>query len=182
MTLEPRYYWFRVFLLGSLLLAHAFAVPVAAEEEYGQQSSLEQLEADASRIESALVAPCCWVQTLATHQSTLADEMRAKIRRRLAAGDTPEEIIQSYVDVYSKRILSKPPPSGFHGLLYLLPVVFLGLGALILTALGRRISRSHGKDDGADNNGNSHRPPAETNPEDHAAVRRLLREEIEDVD
>ena len=56
--------------------------------------------------------------------------MRAIVRDRLAAGETPEQVIQYFVDKYGEWILLKPKTTGFSALLWILPYVVLVLGVL----------------------------------------------------
>jgi cytochrome c-type biogenesis protein CcmH len=54
------------------------------------------------------IAPCCWRENLFVHQSPKADELRAAIRRDVAAGKTDAEIQQGLVREYSTRVLAMP--------------------------------------------------------------------------
>lgn len=54
------------------------------------------------------IAPCCWRENLFVHQSPKADELRAAIRKDVAAGRTDAEIQQTLVRDYSTRILAMP--------------------------------------------------------------------------
>ncbi len=99
------------------------------------------LERQARRLEAELVAPCCWTQQVSVHQSPAADAIRRDIRRKLAAGLTPQAIRDGYVAEYGERILAEPPARGFSRALYVLPVVLLVLSAAGLAALVRRMAR-----------------------------------------
>ncbi len=98
------------------------------------------LEREARRLETQLIAPCCWTQPVAIHQSPAADEIRRDVRRKLAAGLTPQAILEEYVAEYGPRILSEPPARGFGRALYIVPVVLLVLSAAGLAALVRRMA------------------------------------------
>ena len=60
-------------------------------------------------LEQRLVAPCCWVQTLDVHDSPVARDLRAEIRRRLQAGEPASRIEADLVERYGDRIRAMPP-------------------------------------------------------------------------
>lgn len=60
-------------------------------------------------LEERLLAPCCWRQPLADHDSPIAGELRAEIATRLAAGELPAAIEAGLVARYSERIRALPP-------------------------------------------------------------------------
>jgi len=92
-------------------------------------------------IQTDLMAPCCWSQTVADHSSPVALEMREEIDRMLREGRNRQEILQHYVARYGERILSRPPAHGFSLLAYLVPGFFLILGVSVLTLYLRRHRR-----------------------------------------
>lgn len=89
-------------------------------------------------ITERFVAPCCWRENLALHQSPDAERMRAEIVQLVAAGRTEDEIVERYVTRYGERIL-RVPRGGKFALLTLTPLAVLILGAAgVLLYLGRR--------------------------------------------
>lgn len=111
-------------------LAAAAAAPLPAH-----------LEEEARRIEKEVVAPCCWSQQVAVHQSPAADEMRKDIRIRLERGETHQGILEDYVVQFGSRILVEPPASGYRLLLYVFPpVAFIASAAGVLVFLKRASS------------------------------------------
>lgn len=89
-------------------------------------------------VEARLLAPCCWNQTLEVHASPLADELRAEIRARLAAGETGAAIEDDLAARYGERI--RALPRGEDPLRSLGPGVALGLLVVggVLLLVGRR--------------------------------------------
>lgn len=126
------------------------------------------LEADARRIESRLMAPCCGMNALTDHYSGAAEEMKREIRRMLAAGRTEPEILDFYVARYGDAILAAPPARGFGLLAYLLPAVLVLL-ALTLTVGALRVWRR-----GAPS-GEGSLPPPEIDPRDALRVEEELK-------
>lgn len=74
-----------------------------------------------------LMAPCCWAQTLDVHAGPTADELRAEVRSRLAAGEPARSIEDDLVARYGPRILAEPKGSP-------LPWISLGMGVLALAS------------------------------------------------
>lgn len=104
-----------------------------------------RLEEEAEKIETMLIAPCCWRQPVAEHYSAAADQIRTDVRVMLASGLTQDQILQKYVAEYGERILSQPPARGFNSLAYLLPVLFLACGAGVALLVVRRLRPAHAK-------------------------------------
>jgi len=118
-----------IFLAGLVLLPPCglrAAQPLAPE-----------LETRARKIESELIAPCCWTQPVSQHYSEVSTQIRAEVRQMLAAGRSEPEILQAYVGRYGERILASPPSRGFNRLAYILPWAFLTLGAVALLLILR---------------------------------------------
>ena len=65
-------------------------------------------EAQLRRLQGRFLAPCCWQESLAVHQSEIAVELRAEIARLAAAGRTENEIVDTLVARYGERILVEP--------------------------------------------------------------------------
>lgn len=96
------------------------------------------LEQRARKLETRLIAPCCWRQPVADHLSEDSDRMKREIRVLLGQGRTDDEILAHYVQEYGQAILSQPPYQGFYLLAYLLPPAFLaGLGWALYRYLAR---------------------------------------------
>jgi cytochrome c-type biogenesis protein CcmH len=96
--------------------------------------------ADTQRhIEERFIAPCCWSESVAVHRSEVAAEMRAEIQKRLAAGQSEDQIVSFFVSKYGERILMEP--RGANAVwLTMMPWVALVLGLLMLTWFIRRRS------------------------------------------
>jgi cytochrome c-type biogenesis protein CcmH len=104
------------------------------------------LEERAERLEAKLVAPCCFRQVLALHDSDPARTMKEEIRRDLEAGRSEEEILAAYVERYGIQILSEPPPVGFHRLLTAAPPILFAASLALLLANLRRWRRKKGNE------------------------------------
>lgn len=60
------------------------------------------------RLFAKFMAPCCWRENLLVHASPLADELRAEIRKQIAAGKSDEQIKSEFLSRYTSRILAMP--------------------------------------------------------------------------
>ncbi len=83
----------------------------------------------AYRLFGELMSPFCPGLTLATCPSEGADSLRQDIRDRLARGETSGDIRAAYAAAWGTRILGTPPLRSGGFLLWLAPIVMLGLGA-----------------------------------------------------
>ena len=123
----------RPFVLGVLLLI----APVAAAQPAADPAQ----EREARQLEAMVIAPCCWSQQVSVHQSPAADEMKKDIRKRLAVGQTRQQILDAFVAQYGEQILAEPPARGFTRTLYVLPVLLFVLSAGVVAVLIKRMAR-----------------------------------------
>lgn len=100
------------------------------------------VEHEGRKLEAMLIAPCCFSQQVSVHHSAAADEVRRDIRKRLAAGETKEQILEAYVVQYGNRILAQPPAEGIARVLYILPPLALLLTAALVVVIVRRFTTS----------------------------------------
>ena len=92
-------------------------------------------------IASGLRCVDCQNLSVADSPSETANQMRAIIRERLAAGDTPAQVTAYFVDKYGEWILLAPTRRGFNLLVWIAPFAGLGAGAIIVVLVVRRWSR-----------------------------------------
>src|SRR3972149_765853 len=83
----------------------------------------------------------CQNLSVADSPSEMAQQMRAIVRERLAAGERPEQVVQYFVDRYGEWILLSPRRQGFNLLVWLSPVVGVAVGVAIVTVVLRRGAR-----------------------------------------
>jgi cytochrome c-type biogenesis protein CcmH len=92
-------------------------------------------------LEDEVMCPICDT-TLDQSSSPAARQIEAFISRRIAAGDSKQEIKDRLVADYGPQILAAPPKKGFDLLAWLLPIAGLLGGALVLGLLAWRWSRA----------------------------------------
>jgi cytochrome c-type biogenesis protein CcmH len=81
----------------------------------------------------------CVGENVANSQAPIAVQMRDEIRRQMAAGRTDDEIFTFFADRYGPQVLLNPSGSGLSSLVWILPVVVVGVG---LVGLGGVYARS----------------------------------------
>lgn len=126
------------------VLCFLLIVAVAPAVAFGHPGVPDAVDRErlAKQIETELIAPCCWSQQVSVHDSPAATEIRADIRRRLAEGQTHDDILDAYVAEHSQRILAVPRASGFNYLLFAAPPLLLFGTAVLVIAFVRRASKS----------------------------------------
>jgi len=98
-------------------------------------------EADARRLMETLRCLVCQGQSIADSDAEMAGDMRALVRQRIIAGETPSEVRQWLVQRYGNYVTYDPPLSLMTAPLWLAPLVLLGLGGLLAArAFNRRRS------------------------------------------
>ncbi len=130
----------RRFILA-FLLALSFLPAAAIVIRAQTPNTSVALEREATEIEAMLIAPCCFSQQVSVHKSPAADEAKADIRRRLAAGETRQQILDAYVAQHGKHVLAEPPAEGFDIALYVTPFVLLAGSLGLLAFIAKRITR-----------------------------------------
>jgi cytochrome c-type biogenesis protein CcmH len=99
------------------------------------QSSKPVNEQTVYDIAAHLRCVVCQSLSVADSPSEMATQMRAIIRERLAAGESPADIQRYFVERYGDWILLAPPRRGFNLLVWLLPLVAVVVGLAATAAL-----------------------------------------------
>jgi cytochrome c-type biogenesis protein CcmH len=98
-------------------------------------------EREVHEIAAKLRCVVCQNLSVADSPSEMANQMRAVVRERLAAGERPEQVIQYFVDKYGAWILLEPRQEGFTLLVWVLPPLALAAGLGIVALLVVRWTR-----------------------------------------
>lgn len=103
-----------------------------------QAASIEQPLADTQQEQMAreiigdLRCVVCEGQSLADSDAALARQMRAQVRKRIADGESRSEVLAFFRSHYGDEILMQPPLHKQTLLLWLAPLLLLGLGAALV--------------------------------------------------
>ena len=100
------------------------------------------LEVRTTAVASTLRCPVCQGESIQDSPSQLAQQMRAVVRDRLRAGESPEQIKAYFVGRYGEWILLEPKMTGLNILLYILPVVLVLGGLALVVMLVRRWTKA----------------------------------------
>ncbi len=101
-------------------------------------ASAQGIDAQAQAIAAHLRCPVCQNESVADSPAELAKQMRALIREKLAAGDSPDQIIAYFVSRYGEWILLEPPRRGLGWFVWIAPLAVLILGGVLTARFLRR--------------------------------------------
>lgn len=113
------------------------------------------VESDGERVASisaTIRCPQCRGQSVAESNVTIAREIRADIRLRIAEGQSDDEIRQAYIDRFGRSVVLTPDAGGFTGLVWIIPVVAAAAAIAAVAfafARWRNEALADGDDDGA---------------------------------
>lgn len=124
----------RLLVIAVLLLS-----PVATLA--AQEGSDPELEAKVREVASQLRCVVCQGLSIQDSPSELAQDMKALVREQLAAGRTPEEVKQYFVERYGEWVLLTPRAEGLNLIVYVVPFIGLLLGAVFLARAVMRWTR-----------------------------------------
>ncbi|KTS14432.1 cytochrome C biogenesis protein [Methylobacterium indicum] len=125
--------------LRALLLALLLVVPVAAGAVQPEEVMKDPaLEARARTISAELRCLVCQNQSIDDSDAPLARDLRLIVRERLRQGDGDDAVLSYIVQRYGEFVLLRPVLAWHTALLWLTPVLVVGLGGLALWAAARR--------------------------------------------
>ncbi|MBI3024230.1 MAG: cytochrome c-type biogenesis protein CcmH [Candidatus Tectomicrobia bacterium] len=126
-----------------LLLAPLLALALLSSGAWAQAAP--EPKTTVEEVTGAIMSPVCPGKLLHDCPSAEGAQLRELVRRKVVAGETKEQIVRYFVDVYGISVLPKPPAEGFLLTAWLLPLAGLlgGFGVVIVmvrawTIRGRR--------------------------------------------
>ena len=119
------------------------AAPALAQETPPDAMAYTQLrdparEADAKSLMETLRCVVCQGQSIADSDASMAGDMRALVRRRIEAGERPDQVRRWLIGRYGDYITYDPPWSAATVPLWLAPIALIALGLLVARASFRR--------------------------------------------
>ena len=130
-----------------LIVALFAAAPLRADSDLpparwaNQQLPDPRAEASAATLMQEIRCVVCQGQAIADSDAEMAGTMRALIRERIAAGESPAHIRAWLIERYGAWISYRPPVEPLTWPLYAAPVVLLGIGAWLARHRLRRRRR-----------------------------------------
>ncbi len=97
----------------------------------GDAGSVPVDDALSRKVQNRFIAPCCWQESVAVHQSETAVAMREEITRLTRQGMSEDQIVARYVSRYGERILWAPRGRRYIWLV-VMPIAALLAGSLLL--------------------------------------------------
>ncbi|RYY42012.1 MAG: cytochrome c-type biogenesis protein CcmH [Sphingomonadales bacterium] len=130
-----------------LFLALLVAIPASADSSlppaklaYTQLADPAK-EARAKALMEKLRCLVCQGQSIADSDAEMAGDMRALVRQRIDAGETPDQVHQWLIQRYGDYVSYDPPFSWVTAPLWIAPLLLLGLGLLLSARVFRRGKR-----------------------------------------
>ena len=125
----------------SILFAAAPSRPGPAPRV--QSLSGPSLDARTEEVGALLRCPVCQGLSVSDSPSTMARNMKAEVREKLAAGYDQEQIIADFERSYGEFVRLKPKMQGVNWLVWLGPAGALLAGAGVVAWALRRSARAH---------------------------------------
>ena len=98
----------------------------------------ESLDARVDRLAQELRCMVCRNQSVADSPAGLADDLKAHVRERLAAGASEGQVRDELVARYGEFVLYRPPLRSGTALLWFGPALLAVAGSIVLARLARR--------------------------------------------
>ena len=134
----------RILIALSLVLPAAPALAdsglPSAEYAYKQLDDPKQ-EARAKGLMESLRCLVCQGQSIADSDAEMAGDMRAEVRRRIAAGEKPDDIRDWFVSRYGNWVSYDPPVEPVTWPLWIAPVLLILAGIYLARGRFRRKAR-----------------------------------------
>lgn len=129
--------WGMILLL--LLAGPALADSRIEPAEYADKQLADpKAEAEATALMETLRCLVCQGQSIADSDAEMAGDMRAMVRRRIAAGEKPDEIRAWLIERYGNWVSYDPPLEPVTWPLWAAPVLLVGLGVYLARSRFRR--------------------------------------------
>lgn len=96
------------------------------------QTSQDQIDQQANQVFMSVMSPYCPGRLLSNCPSSAATELKNKIKDSLKDGASPETLIEDLVMQFGPQSRAAPSNTGFGLLAWLVPLIFLALGAFFI--------------------------------------------------
>ena len=101
-----------------------------------------QLDQRANEVGRLLRCPVCQGMSIADSPSEMAVNMKGQVRELLARGYTEDQILKYFELSYGQFVLLRPKMEGVQGMVWVLPVLALAIGAAIVFFKIRKLEKS----------------------------------------
>ena len=129
----------RLALIAFVLAVPAWADSSMPEAEYANvQLADPAKERDAKALMETIRCLVCQGQSIADSDAEMAGDMRSLIRKRISAGETPDQVRDWLVQRYGSYVTYEPPFAGLSAPVWIAPVLLLMAGLGIAAGRFRR--------------------------------------------
>lgn len=140
--LPSRGHWV-VLALALGLAGQAVAQSSLPPAEYAHKQLPDpRQEAAAAALMETLRCLVCQGQSIADSDADMAGDMRALVRRRIEAGERPEEVRAWLIDRYGAWVSYDPPMEPLTWPLWAAPILFVAAGLLLARGRFKRRRKS----------------------------------------
>ena len=115
---------------------------VAAVDQGGIESDAEQIQ----RLSESYACPVCDGESVADSNAAVAASIRQFISDEVTAGTSEVQIRNQLIEAYGVEVLLNPPAEGITALVWVLPVMFVVLGAVGVAGAITRNNRDSDRD------------------------------------
>ncbi|MBL8996450.1 MAG: cytochrome c-type biogenesis protein CcmH [Gemmatimonadales bacterium] len=138
---RPTRRWLPLLAIAALAFVSA-AVAAPARAQAVEPRYSQEIEREARRLFGEILSPYCPGLTLTSCPSEGAFILKDSIRAELAAGRTPDQVMQGLENRFGPAIHARPPATGFGLLAWIGPFVLIGVAGLGITWWVRSSARA----------------------------------------
>jgi cytochrome c-type biogenesis protein CcmH len=113
-----------ILLIAGCVLIASFTTTIALADDPATEAELQ--------VERQLGCPICTNLPLNVCDNSICQQMKGVIREKLAAGQTPDQVVAFFVSRYGDGVLLTPPQQGFSLAVWYFPVVAVLLGGCLV--------------------------------------------------
>ena len=121
-----------------LWLLLLFVALICTRAAYAQEPVEQVSDDDVNRVARELYCPICENTPLDVCETQACEDWRQLIREKLTAGQSEEEIVEYFADIYGERARATPTTRGLSLLIWIAPVIGAVLGVAYFARLLRR--------------------------------------------
>ena len=121
--------------LGGLLMGGVLVLLRGADPTPDQRERIQKLE-------NSILAPCCYSEVVARHNSEVAVKMQVEIAAWVTGGQSDQEILDAYKNRYGLRVLREPEGRAWWWS-NIVPWFVLAVGAFLAVRILRKWRGAH---------------------------------------
>jgi cytochrome c-type biogenesis protein CcmH len=104
---------------------------------YAQEPTSDVADDDVNRVARELYCPICENTPLDVCETQACEDWRLLIREKLETGQSDQEIIEYFADIYGERARATPATEGFSLIVWIAPLVLAVIAVIVFARLLR---------------------------------------------